>query len=306
MARIFVGSSTPAETAAFKAVFVRLASVLHASQNVLAEALETTVPESPSDSARRKQLWDAYEQANLLLYSAEDHLRTILMLLEGAKIPTYSLYTLLRTAAMAVVRGAYLLDARLDEQMRLARGLNARWDNLKEQSKVDRNAALFAERVGQLEQRALSNGIEVLNKVPDRPGRHFGEHRRRDVELFAEYLTPIQESADDVGAPPFGETAFRFLSGHVHSMLWVKFLGAKPVSTDEAGMASVQLDLQIEWFAGLLSSVLRLHESNINRMLTLSGYPLMVWTEAMKSGVELAKVAYVRLAETQANSAKGA
>ena len=46
--------------------------------------------------------------------------------------------------------------------------------------------------------------------------------------------------------------------------------------------------------------MLRLHESNIKSLLVLSGYPVMVWSEAMKSGVEHAKSEYVELAEAQA------
>jgi hypothetical protein len=56
-------------------------------------------------------------------------------------------------------------------------------------------------------------------------------------------------------------------------------------------------------FAGALGALLRLHENNIKSLLTLSGYPVMIWTEAMKSAVEHAKSEYVRLALAQKNVA---
>jgi hypothetical protein len=301
MTRLFTGSLTAAETDALKGAFVRLASILRVSENTVADAVERPVPDSAYGRARRAKRWDAYEQVNPLVYSAEDHLRTILTVFRSGTLPTYALYTLLRAAAIAVVRCAYLLDPGIDEQMRMARGLNVRWENLKEQSKLkDDNDKLFAERVAVLEQRATSNGITVFKKDPDKPATDFGERRVSDVELFAKYLKPLREEKVDKDAAPFGETAFRFLSGHVHSMLWVNFIDAEKTPSEEAGIQSVKFDLHFEWFGGALSAVLRLHESNIKSLLVLSGYPVMVWNEAMKSGVDHAKAEYVRLAEAQA------
>jgi hypothetical protein len=58
-----------------------------------------------------------------VLMSAEDHLRTVLMLLQHNVLPMFSLYSLLRPAAEADVRVAHLLDPAIDETQRLARGL---------------------------------------------------------------------------------------------------------------------------------------------------------------------------------------
>lgn len=301
MTKIFTASLTAEENAAFKAAFVRLASIVHASETVLAEALDKTVPDSVNARARRDKRWDGYEQVNPLLYSAEDHLRTILTVLRSGTLPTYGLYTLLRAAAIAIVRCAYLLDPAIDERMRMARGLNVRWDNLKEQSKLKGDDdKLFAERVAVLEERAARNGITVFKKNPSKPATDFGERRASDVELFATYLRPLQEDIDRGDTAPFGETAFRFLSGHVHSMLWVMLLDAETEPTEEPGTASVKFDLKFGLFAGALNSVLRLHENNIRSLLALSGYPAMVWSEAVKTGVEQAKSEYMRMAETQA------
>ena len=181
MSKIFVGSFTEGESQHFQAIFVRVAAVLQASENLLADAIDPAAPGSPNHTARTNQVWDAYEQVNPLLYSAEDHLRTMLMIFEGTKLPTYSLYTLLRAAAEAVVRCAYLLDPSLTERERMARGLNVRWENLDEQRKIDHDDKQFAERVAHLEQRAAANGIQVLKKSGDKPA-HFGERRRSDVD----------------------------------------------------------------------------------------------------------------------------
>jgi len=301
MTKLFIGSLTADESAAFKAAFVRLASILHASETVLADALDKTVPGSPNDRARREKRWDAYEQINPLIFSAEDHVRTILTVFRSGTLPTYALYTLLRGAAIAIVRCAYLLDPVLDERMRMARGLNVRWDNLDEQRKLKGDDKLFAERVALLEERAKRNGIEVFKKDPNKPATEFGERRRSDVELFGTYLKPREQEKDGNEGAPFGETAFRFLSGHVHSMLWVMFINAETSPTEESGMASVKFELRFDMFAGGLGAVLRLHENNVKSLLTLSGYPVMIWSEAMKTGVEHAKAEFVRLAHAQAH-----
>ena len=301
MTKLITGSLTADETAALKAAFVRLGSMLHASETVLADALDKTVPGSANDRARREKRWDAYEQVNPLLYSAEDHLRTIMTVFRGGMLPTYALFTLLRGAAIPIVRCAYLLDPALDERIRMARGLNVRWENLDEQRKLKgENEKVFAERVAVLEERAKRYEIDVFKKDPERPATDFGERRRSDVELFGTYLRSRDEGKDTSDGAPFGETAFRFLSGHVHSMLWVMLLNAESSPTEEAGIASVKFDLRFDMFAGALAAVLRLHENNIKSMLTLSGYPVMIWNEAMKTGVDHAKAEYVRLAQAQA------
>lgn len=297
-----MGSLTAEETEAFKAAFVQLASILYVSETTVADAINRPVPDSAIDRARRGKRWDAYEQVNPLMYSAEDHLRTILSVFRSGTLPTYALYTLLRAAAIAVVRCAYLLDLELDERARMARALNVRWENLREQSKLKGDSdTLFAERVAVLEERASCNGIAIFKKDHGSPATDFGERRVSDVELFAKYLKPRRVEPEDKDVAPFGETAFRFLSGHVHSMLWVNFIDAETTPTKEPGIQSVKLDLHFDWFAGALSAVLRLHEGNTRSLLALSGYPVMVRNEAMKTGVERAKAEYVRLAEAQRN-----
>jgi hypothetical protein len=302
VAKIFEGTFTPEESRLYEAIFVRLAADLQASQNVLAEAMDKTAPGSPNHRARSNQVWDAYEQVGLLLYSAEDHLRAMLMLLEGPHIPTYSLYTLLRAAAEAVVRCAYLLDLSLTEPQRLARGLNVRLENLLEQNKVVPDEKLFAERVTHLEERAAANGIEVFKKRQDRPATDFGERRMSEVALFSEY---IRGAEDPDVTTPLGETLFRYLSGHVHSMVWVKLSQANATATDEPGMSSVKLDMKFDWLAAMMAMVLRVHERNIASLLRLSGYPQMVWDEAKKTATVDAHKRLARLAEPRRVEEKG-
>ena len=96
-----------------------------------------------------------------------------------------------------------------------------------------------------------------------------------------------------------GETLYRYLSAHVHSMIWVKLQQADATPTDEPGMQSVKLDMRFDWLAGMLSMVLRLHERNIANLLKLSGYPLMVWDEAKKTAITDAKKRLEALGEKQ-------
>lgn len=298
MATVFEGSFSDQETQLFKIVFVRLAAGLHASQTVVARFLEPVAPGSPNARARSGQTWDAYELVGLFQYSGEDHLRTMLMLFEGPQLPTYALYTLLRAAAEAIVRCAYLLDPGITETQRLARALNVRLENLIEQNKAAPDAVSHGSRVAYLEQRAADNGIAVF-KSKKNFVTHFGEPQRNEVELFAQYVKPLEPRSGVEEA--VGNMLYRYLSGQVHSMLWVKLSDAESVSTDEPGMSSVKLDLKFDWLAPVLSLVLRVHEQNILNLLQLSGYPSMVWEEAKKTATAAAQARYVQLAEKQAH-----
>jgi hypothetical protein len=100
-------------------------------------------------------------------------------------------------------------------------------------------------------------------------------------------------------ATPIGETLFRYLSGHVHSMVWVKLSQADAISTDEPGMASVKLDLKFDWLAAMVLMVLRVHEGNVASLLRLSGYPQMVWDEAKKTATLDAHKRLEKLAKPQ-------
>ncbi len=176
----------------------------------------------------------------------------------------------------------------------MARGLNVRWENLEEQRKLTGDAGQFAARVAALEERAARNGIQVFNVDPAKPATDFGERRLNEVALFSRYITPEKPNPD--ADKPIGELVYRYLSGHIHSAIWVKIANAEITATDEPGMSTVKLDLQFDWLALMLRMVLRRHESNIVSLLMLSGYPVMVWNEAMKSGIADGQTRFVRLA----------
>jgi len=298
MTKIQQGSFSADESHLFKVVYVRLSALLHASQSVVADAVDSAVSDSPNGRARTAHRWDAFEQVNHLLYSAEDHLRTMRIVLEAEFLPTYALFSLLRAAAEAVVSCAYLLDDSLSDTARMARGLNVRWENLEEQRKLTGDASQFAARVAILEERAARNGIQVFKVDPAKPATDFGERRLSEIALFSKYITP--EKPDPNADKPIGELVYRYLSGHVHSAIWVKIANAEITATDEPGMSTVKLDLQFDWLALMLRMILRRHESNIVSLLALSGYPVMVWHEALKSGTADGQKGFVRLADRQA------
>ena len=69
------------------------------------------------------------------MFTGEDHLQTLLRVLEAHVLPTFAVYSLLRPAAEAAVLVAYLLDSAIDETQRLARSFNIEQSDLIEQDK---------------------------------------------------------------------------------------------------------------------------------------------------------------------------
>src|SRR2546428_4663666 len=139
----------------------RLDRILEASNTFVRPSVEPPVPNSPMEQANRADLREAYDMSYLLLFSAEDHLRTVLMILKAGPLPCFALLTLIRAAAEADVRCRHLLDPLITETERLARGMNERLDNLQEQRKVDAPQAdmHYPQRGAPLEQPAKANGI---------------------------------------------------------------------------------------------------------------------------------------------------
>ena len=155
MAKVILkeGSLHGQEAVEFIAAMATLDSLLSASETIVYPALDPPVATSPMGRAHKASTRDANEQARLLLASSEDHLGTILMLVQLNVLPMFSLFSLLRPAAEADVRMAYLLDPAIDERLRLARGLNVRLESLVEQDKVKPDAALLASRTWSQEYR---------------------------------------------------------------------------------------------------------------------------------------------------------
>jgi hypothetical protein len=251
----------------------RLDRILEASNMFVRPSVEPPVPNSPMKQANKADLREAYDMSYLLLFSAEDHLRTILMILKTGPLPCFALLTLIRAAADADVHCRHLLEPLITETERLARGLNERLDNLKEQRKGDDPQAdkHFKDRVDHLEQRAKANGITPLYSKGGGAIHAFGEPMKTDRDLFAQYLPG--------GA---GSTAFSFLSGYVHSKPWVTVQASRAKPSAEPGIADVATDLNVLLFTAILKIVLDIHDFNIGQWLRLAGYPPEVWANAKK------------------------
>jgi hypothetical protein len=251
----------------------RLDRILEASNTFVRPSVEPPVPNSPMEQANKADLREAYDMSYLLLFSAEDHLRTVLMILKTGPLPCFALLTLIRAAAEADVRCRHLLDPLITETERLARGMNERLDNLQEQRKVDAPQAdkHYQQRVAHLEQRAKANGITPLYSKGGGAIHAFGEPQKTDRDLFATYLP---------GGT--GSMAFSFLSGYVHSKPWVTVQASRAKPSAERGVADVATDLNVLLFASILKIVLDIHDFNIGQWLRLAGYPPEVWANAKK------------------------
>ena len=247
----------------------RLERLLSAADQLVSEE---PVPGSRMDRAQQTDLRDGYDLARACIFSAEDHLRTVLAFLRPEPplteviLPQFSLYTLLRAACTADVRARHLLDLGITETRRLARALNERLDNLKEQRKALPPSEHFDERVDWLEQRAKANGI-VPRRERDSvigPVTHFDEPWANDFELFSAYL-------------PVGSLAFRFLAGHAHSKPWVQIRPERAEVSEDPRVALVPTDLDILLFCNILEPALDLHDQVVAMWLTLAGFPPEVW-----------------------------
>src|SRR5438132_13983980 len=89
---------TPEEAELLGRVAWRLERLLDASNKFVAPSVESPLPESPIHAAYKADLRDPYQEAFLLLFATEDHLRTILLVLKKGPLPGFALYTVLRAA----------------------------------------------------------------------------------------------------------------------------------------------------------------------------------------------------------------
>ncbi len=247
----------------------RLERLLDASESFVTDAAETAVPGSPMDEARKSGVRDAYDSANALIFSAEDHLRAAVIVVKHGPLPGFALYTLLRAAADAAVRAAYLLELQLTPAERLGRTLNERLDNLHEQRKfmvVDEDDH-FGQSVEGLKSRATSHGVNVLYSKAGAPRKliGFGEPQPSVTQLFDRFLAG-------------GESVHRYLSGYAHSKMWVQLPRSRAESSpDDPDVALVPTDLVVKTFVGVLSAVTQLYDEDLAKYLTLAGYPSEVW-----------------------------
>lgn len=269
---------TEAERAKYEQAVLETATYLRVADVFLNEALEPPSPESAMGKARAAKLRDAYELAALLAFAGDDHLNTILQVLETGTVPTYALYSLLRPAAEAAALISYLLEP-ADETTRLARALNLRLDNLLEQDKFLHGEFELAASVARLEQRATAHGIVVVthtNAAGVRKVKGFGELLPDVTTLFRRYL----------GA---GETMYRYLSGHSHVMSWVMVDRSHATPTEDPEVASVELHFSMEAFGDALAIVLHACERNALRRLELAGFRADLYRQAKSTATTVAK-----------------
>ncbi len=242
--------------------------------NLVHDATFKPVPGKRIDTATKAKLQDAYELARQGLLSADDHLRSILTLLKpDSLLPTFSMFTLVRGAAVATVHARYLLDPSIDETTRLGRGLNARLENLTQQQKVqpDTQGTHFDDRVAHLRKRADANGVSV-NRNRNGVIIGFGDGWLSDTELFEKYMPA-----------GVGKTYFQYLSGYAHSLPWAQFPMSRAKPSDDPEIVLVPTDVNVPVLAAVLDAALGLYDETVGFYLGHGGYPAMVWTEAKKS-----------------------
>jgi hypothetical protein len=184
-------------------------------------------------------------------------------------VPGFALYTLLRAAADAAARAAYLLELPLTSTERLSRTLNERLDNLDEQRKfmnVDEDDH-YRQSVDGLKSRALKQGVEPVTTKTGAPGRLIGfeEPKRSATQLFEQFLRG-------------GESVYRYLSGYAHSKMWAQLPRSRAErSPDDPDVALVGTELNVKLFVGILKAVTDLYDEDLGKYLVLAGYPSAVW-----------------------------
>jgi hypothetical protein len=258
------------EIAALSSVTARLDQLLTASRRLIGDVVNPPSPGSRIDAAYKSGLREAYDLANARLLSAEDHLRTIWNVVtnKSAPLPTFALYTLVRAAAESLVHSCHLLDVAIHESNRLSRALSERLDNVIEARKADSDAnrPYYDKRIAHLYKRADANGIAILhNKRGEVIG--FGAARMSETDLFAAYL-------------PAGSTAYRYLSGHVHSRPWAQLPQDQAEPSADPSVQNVRPALKVVLFSAILDGVLDLYDKSVGFWFVLAGYPARIWQEA--------------------------
>jgi hypothetical protein len=252
---------SPEDRAVLQPVADRLRHLIAISTtNLVHDATYKPVADSRIDKAKKAKLADAFDQARQRLVSAEDHLRSVLILLApDVLLPQFSMFTLIRGAAVATVHARHLLDPTIDESTRLERGLSARLENLKQQKKVrpELQGSHFNDRVKYLRKRAAGNGIKL-------------ERWPTDTFLFDTYM------------PGIGKLFFQYLSGYAHSFPWAQIPMRRAQPSDDPDYSLVPTDVDVLTLAAVLNGALSLYDETVGFYMRHGGYPWEVWKEAKK------------------------
>jgi len=264
---------TPEDKAALQPVADRLSRLIATTTtNLVHDATYKPVPDSRIDKSIKANLQDAYELARQRLVSAEDHLRSILTLLKpDSVLPSFSMFTLIRGAAVATVHARYLLDPAIDETTRLGRGLSARLENLEQQQKVrpETQGTHFDDRVEHLRKRANANGV-MVNRNRNGVILGFGDGWLSDTDLFQKYV------------PGVGKTYFQYVSGYAPSLPWAQIPMSRAEASDNPEISFVPTDVNVPVLAAVLNGALGLYDETVGFYLGHGGYPPEVWTAAKK------------------------
>jgi len=269
----------------YVATMAQLDAVLSASSQLVPPTLDSPNASSPMGVAYAKMLRDPYEQAGLVWMASEDHFRTVLTILQSNLLPMFSPYSLLRPAAEADVRMAFLLEANITERDRLARGLSVRFETLREQSKVRPDPVQFAARSAHIEKRAADNGIPTVRSTPKRGAPEiigFGTALKNEILLFRDYHEG-------------GELLYRVLSSHVHARPWAWMDPKKATPTNEPGVSKLLAELDINLYVSVLVLAIKTHEKAVLRPLELGGRTQGEWDQVKDGAMNRVRPRYMAL-----------
>jgi hypothetical protein len=261
------------EQAAFLATVDRTDRLVKAADRWLSDVMEPPMKGSPMAHAYAQRQREAFDFGYSLLYSVQDHLRAFVAVTKPvdttSSVPSYALFTLLRSAAEAAVRARHLLEPGITHEERLARALNERLTNLIEHGKVVLNERHRAARVAHLEKRATSLKIPICL---DKNGKllSFGQPRQGMLELFDQYI-------------PDGAKSWRELSAYAHSMQWMITSASRATPSSEPGVVLISTEAGTAQLLKIMTGVLDVFDDASMYWVILAGMPADVWKHARQA-----------------------
>lgn len=163
-----------------------------------------------STSKRAESISTALSQGSSLIEAAMDH---VLALVRSLNEPALSIapWSSARATLEACAISTWILDPRVDTNIRIQRSLAFRYDNLNEQTKIARlqkdsaTETRLIQRIDDIENMALELGFD---KVLDRKGKRIG------IGLEMPKATSL------IGETLNQEFTYRILSGIAHGQSW--------------------------------------------------------------------------------------
>jgi hypothetical protein len=254
---------SPEELRAFGIAIDQARAIVTASDAFIREVAEPPVAGSAIAQATASGMRDPYDSAELLLFTARDHLRALVIFAEAGQLPVYAPFTLLRATAEATVRARFLLEPGLSNTDRVARHLNERLMNLREQHKVIADKAHLDKRLAELQQRASALGIPPIVNPKNGGIDGFGSRRPYMTDLFGLYLQN-------------GSETYRILSAYAHSMTWLLLRPSRAIK-DSSGQNWMPLVTDARELAVFIAEVCETLDEACIRWVEASGQPRAVW-----------------------------